>query len=253
MHLILTGATGHVGSGVLDAMMKMTDITRISVLSRRPVKFAEDTKDPRVHVIVNNNFENYDPEIINQLRGATGCVWALGVSQTQVGKEEYVRITKTFALESAKTFQALPVNNEPFNFVYVSGNGATTKPTSRSVIFARVKGETELALAEMRKQNPSLHALSVRPAIVDSSAHNAIQPYVPEPSFPIKAARFVLSPIARTWFPSHTSPTEPLGRFLAEAAMGRHREHFKPGPGIEMIGDFPILENSVFRKLAGLK
>lgn len=87
MHLILTGATGHVGSGVLDAMMKIKDITRISVLSRRPVKLAEDTKDPRVHVIINKNFEKYEPEVINQLRGATGCVWALGVSQTQVGKE----------------------------------------------------------------------------------------------------------------------------------------------------------------------
>jgi uncharacterized protein YbjT (DUF2867 family) len=87
MHLILTGATGLVGTGVLDAMIKAKDITRISILSRRPVKFAEDVQDPRINVIINKDFENYDPAILEQLKGATGCVWALGISQTQVSKE----------------------------------------------------------------------------------------------------------------------------------------------------------------------
>lgn len=87
MHVILTGATGLVGSGVLDAMIKMKNINKISILSRRPVKMAEDAKDPRINVIIHKDFENYDSELLNQLKGATGCVWALGISQTQVGKE----------------------------------------------------------------------------------------------------------------------------------------------------------------------
>ncbi len=87
MHLILTGATGLVGSGALDVMLKMKDITKISILSRRPVKMAEDAKDPRVNVILHKDFENYDSQVLSQLRGAKGCVWALGISQTQVGKE----------------------------------------------------------------------------------------------------------------------------------------------------------------------
>lgn len=87
MHLILTGATGLVGSGVLDAMVKMNEITKISILSRRPVKFAEDLKDPRINVVINKDFENYDPAVLSQLKDATGCVWALGISQTQVDKE----------------------------------------------------------------------------------------------------------------------------------------------------------------------
>lgn len=87
MHLILTGATGLVGSGVLDAMLKMKDVTKISILSRRPVPMADDAKDPRVNVIINKDFEKYDPTLLSQLSGATGCVWALGISQTQVDKE----------------------------------------------------------------------------------------------------------------------------------------------------------------------
>lgn len=97
MHLILTGATGLVGSAVLDAMIKTKDITKISIISRRPVKMAEDAKDPRINVILHKDFEKYDSDLLNQLRGATGCVWALGISQNAVGKE-YVMFPFSFPI-----------------------------------------------------------------------------------------------------------------------------------------------------------
>jgi NAD dependent epimerase/dehydratase family enzyme len=87
MHVILTGATGLVGSGVLDAMIKMNEITKISILSRRPVQMAEDVKDPKINVIIHKDFAKYDAELLDKLKGARGCVWALGISQTQVGPE----------------------------------------------------------------------------------------------------------------------------------------------------------------------
>jgi uncharacterized protein YbjT (DUF2867 family) len=87
MHVILTGATGLVGSGVLDAMIKTADISKISILSRRPVPMADEAKDPRVNVIIHKDFEKYDSALLEQLKGAQGCVWALGISQTQVGGE----------------------------------------------------------------------------------------------------------------------------------------------------------------------
>jgi len=87
MHLILTGATGLIGTAVLDAMINMKDVTKISILSRKPVKMAEDANDPRINVIIHNDFEKYDEDLLNKLSGASGCVWALGVSQSAVGKE----------------------------------------------------------------------------------------------------------------------------------------------------------------------
>lgn len=83
MHLILTGATGLVGTAVLDAMVRAKDITKISVISRKPVKFTDD----RINVILHKDFESYDKELLQKLDGAQGCVWALGISQTQVNKE----------------------------------------------------------------------------------------------------------------------------------------------------------------------
>ncbi|KAI1134714.1 putative nucleoside-diphosphate-sugar epimerase [Hypoxylon sp. FL0543] len=251
MHLILTGATGLVGSGVLDAMIKMKDVSKISILSRRPVQMAEDVKDPRVNVIIHKDFEKYDAELLSQLKGATGCVWALGISQTQVGKEEYVKITKDYALAASKAFQTLPPEQEPFNFVYVSGSGATTRPGRFSAIFARVKGETELALAAMRKANPLFHASSVRPAFIDAAKHDAIKPYIPVQPLSIRASTTILGPAIRYGAQSYWSPTYELGKFLTEMAMGRYKDQFK-AKDIQMEGEMPILENSAFRRLAGL-
>lgn len=95
MHLILTGATGLVGSAVLDGMLNNSAISKISILSRRPVQMAEDRKDPRVHVITHKDFESYQPELLDQLKDADGCVWALGTSQNNVDKEYALSENKT--------------------------------------------------------------------------------------------------------------------------------------------------------------
>ncbi|ROW17440.1 hypothetical protein VPNG_00940 [Cytospora leucostoma] len=253
MHLILTGATGLVGSSVLDAMIKMKDISKISILSRRPVPMAEDAKDPRISVIIHKDYEKYDSELLGKLKGAKGCVWALGISQTQVGTEEYIRITKTCSLAAAKAFQTLtPPGEGPFNFVYVSAGGATTDPGTFTQSFARVKGEVEVALADMRREDPDFRAVSARPLSVDASAHDAVRPYLPAPPLSTRVLMQVLGPPIRTVFTRYHSPTEHLGRVLAELALGRFEGRFVAGQDIQMIGEFPILENTALRRFAGL-
>ncbi len=86
MHLILTGATGLVGSACLQHMLTTQAVTTVSILSRRPVPQAEGHE--KVHVIIHKDFNNYPPEVLEKLRGAEGCVWALGVSQTDVPDKE---------------------------------------------------------------------------------------------------------------------------------------------------------------------
>jgi uncharacterized protein YbjT (DUF2867 family) len=86
VHLILTGATGLVGSGVLHQMLVHDGVSRISILSRRPVKMAEGHTD-KVKVIIHEDFKTYDQALLDQLKDAHGCVWALGVSQNAVDKE----------------------------------------------------------------------------------------------------------------------------------------------------------------------
>ncbi len=115
-----------------------------------------------------------------------------------------------------------------------------------------MKGETELALAEMRKKNPLFRAVTVRPGFVDAAAHDAIQAYIPTPSLMLRAVATVVAPTIRAALKSNWSPTQPMGVFMTEMAMGRWDKDKLQGPGIQRIGDFPVINNVGFRRLVGL-
>lgn len=85
MHLVLTGATGTVGSAVLKHCLADPAVTRLSILSRRPVPQIDG--HPKATTIIHSDFTSYPPHVLSQLKGAHGCIWALGISQTQVTKE----------------------------------------------------------------------------------------------------------------------------------------------------------------------
>jgi hypothetical protein len=254
MHVILTGATGLVGSAALEAMIKAQDITKISILSRRPVPMADDAKDPRINVILHKDFEKYDSEVLKQLQGAKGCVWALGISQNKVDKEAYVKITKDYAIEAAKAFSTLSDSEaEPFRFVYVSGTGATQTPGRFSALFAGVKGETETILSEMDAKTPTLRVDSPRPAAVDATQHPTIQPYIPDPGVVHKVMLGLLGPPIRTFYKSAHSPTPMLGEFLTKLAMNKFDDgRIATAPGAWKLGPSWVLENSAIRNLMGL-
>lgn len=74
MHVLLTGATGLVGSSVLDAKIKIKDIKKISILSRRPVPLANNADNLKIHVIIPQDFKTYNSELLDKLKGAKGCV-----------------------------------------------------------------------------------------------------------------------------------------------------------------------------------
>jgi hypothetical protein len=87
-HLILTGATGLVGSAALVNILPLISpsgpISRLTILSRREVPLAEGKE--HVSVIKISDFTTYPDDVLQQLKGASGCIWGLGVSQSQVSK-----------------------------------------------------------------------------------------------------------------------------------------------------------------------
>ncbi|KAH8882933.1 nucleoside-diphosphate-sugar epimerase [Thozetella sp. PMI_491] len=252
MHLILAGATGLVGSAVLDAMLQAEGVTKITIISRRPVPMAQDSQDPRIQLVLHQDFLHYGPDVLKDLAGASGCVWALGIGSAQVNKESYVKVTMDYALEAAKAFWPRAPGGGPFRFVYISCAGATLKPGPFTSNPGRIKGETEAILAAMRKEYPSFHACTMRPGFVDRAAHEAIKPYAPSQGIAKSAMQATLAPIRKTTSKSSWSPTGPLGQFLVELAMGRWDEQLAADSDVEKLGDFPVIENSTFRRLKGL-
>ena len=137
-HLIVTGATGSAGAAVLHYALNSPSISRVSVLSRRPVKLAEN--NPKANVIIHKDFEQYPQDVLDQLRDATGCVWAQGISSAGMNEADYTKITVDYPTEAAKAFATL---GDKMNFVYMSGEGAKTSEKS-SMRSAASKGELRM-------------------------------------------------------------------------------------------------------------
>lgn len=251
MHLILTGATGLVGSGVLEAMIKTEHITKISILSRRSVPMVDESRDPRINVIIHNDFQKYESSVLQQLKGADGCIWALGISQAKVSKDDYIKITKDYTISAARAFSTLStVVDKPFRFIYVSGEGAKQDPGHFTATFARTKGETESELAEISQECPTLRVYSVRLGGVDASKHQSIKKHIPDPGLAYRTMGAVLYPVIRALAPLELAPTEILGHCLIEMAMGRLDDKLE-GPGAFKIGSSWVLNNKAMRRVVG--
>ncbi|KAI1621460.1 hypothetical protein EDD37DRAFT_116754 [Exophiala viscosa] len=274
VHLILTGATGLVGSSVLSHILSLpnTTITRLSILSRNssipllantpPEGTPRANRTTQIEVIPHQDFNTYSPEVLDKLKGAEACIWALGVSQNDVSKDEYVRITRDYTLSAARAFSDLPLpdadsdakqatGKSKFRFVYVSGMGATQTPGRFTPIFGRVKGETETALLKLAAQPDfagKLSAFSVRPAAVDGRN----QPWLWHGVLREKrsAAQRVylpalIAPIRWVGSQGWHSPTEELGRVLVDMALDSRNRY--EGEGVH--GEGTILDNVALRRL----
>lgn len=89
MHIILTGATGAVGTAALRYCLESPIVTRLSILSRRqfPLPAGDGLDTDKATIIVHDKFDQYPSTLTEKLKGADGCVWAQGISQSEVSKE----------------------------------------------------------------------------------------------------------------------------------------------------------------------
>jgi len=240
MHIILTGPTGTCGSAVLRYCLAEPKITRISILSRRPVLQAEGQE--KAHTVLHEDFSKYPDSLLEKLKGATACIWALGISQTSVTKEEYVKITYDYTMAAAKAFSTL---SPSFNFVFVSGEGADQTEHS-SQTFAKFKGRTEKELLELDKTTESLNVYAVRPGMIDPQGNNLRQ--TPE-SMPKRAFISTMGFIIGNMAKSLHIGTMPLAKALTTLAIGDGKP-LPAQPGVEYDGR--VLRNTALRKLGGL-
>jgi nucleoside-diphosphate-sugar epimerase len=73
MKIILTGSTGFIGSEVLKQCLRNPGIDSIIALSRR--KLPDTISNPKLKVILMNDFAKYPPSIVKEIRDADGCIW----------------------------------------------------------------------------------------------------------------------------------------------------------------------------------
>lgn len=253
-HVILTGATGTAGSAVLARCIATPSISRISILSRRPVKQATGIEKARVYI--HEDFTSYPDTLLDQLKGANGVIWALGISAAMVDAATYRQITYQYPIAAAKAFAGL---SPQFNFVHVSGEGVTRTPSRFTQLFAKVKGEAEASLLSLLSTYPSLRVYNVRPAFIDDTQGPKLREAPPK-QFSYRVAD-AMAPLVRALYPSGISPTGKLAEVLVdlveEKRTAAKTKEALSGKGVtweaakaDELG--VLLENVGLRRLAGL-
>lgn len=140
IRVIVTGATGMVGEGVLLECLQNTDVSEVLSISRKACDI-QHTKLKELLIPDFNTLSEYN----NNIAGYDACFYCAGISSVGMNEEKYTHITYDTTMAFAN---ALLIANPRICFCYVTGRGtdSTEKGTS---MWARVKGRTENALMKM--------------------------------------------------------------------------------------------------------
>jgi len=202
MKIILFGATGMVGQGVLRECLVDPDVESVLAVGRSPTGQAH----AKLREIVHGNFTDFS-KIESQLRGYDACFFCLGVSSVGMEAERYRHLTYDVTMAAANTLVRL---NPGMVFTYVTGR-STDSTEQGPVRWARVKGKTENDLLKL----PFKAAYMFRPA--------GIQPLhgVRSKTGWVQATYVVAAPLlsylART-APKYMTTSEQLGRAMIKVA-----------------------------------
>src|SRR5262252_1693935 len=140
MNVVLFGATGMVGQGVLIECLDDPEVRRVVSVVRRPT----GVTNAKLTEIVHADFFDY-AAIEPSLRDADACFFCLGVSSVGMKEDDYRHVTYDLTMAAARTLRRL---NPAMAFIYVSGAGTDSTEAGRSM-WARVKGKTENDLAKL--------------------------------------------------------------------------------------------------------
>jgi uncharacterized protein YbjT (DUF2867 family) len=202
MKVLLFGASGMVGQGVLRECLLAGDVTHVRAVGRAPL----NQHHPKLSQLTHANLMNCDA-VAAELIGFDACFFCLGVSARGMDEAQYTRITYDLTLAVATTLVRL---NPAMTFIYVSGAGTDSSEQGRTM-WARIKGRTENALGRL----PFKAVYLFRPAII-----------VPldgiRSKTPAYRALYALAkpiwPLARRLFPNAVATTRSIGLAMLEAA-----------------------------------
>ena len=196
MKVIVFGATGMVGQGVLRESLLAKDVDAVLTVGRTKTGL----KHPKLREVTLTDFADLSP-IEEDLKGYDACFYCLGVSSVGMDEATYTEISYTYPMAAARA-----VDHDAC-FIYVSGAG--TSATSRQM-WARVKARTEQAIIDLLP-----NGYAVRPGIIQPThgvrsktrLYNAIY-----------TATAPLLPLLDRLAPSYVTTTDRLSRAMLQVA-----------------------------------
>jgi uncharacterized protein YbjT (DUF2867 family) len=202
VNVILFGATGMVGQGVLRECLLDPDVERILLVVRRPT----GQRHAKIAELVHDNFFDFTA-VAARLSGLDACLFCLGVSSAGMTEQAYTRVTYDITLAAATV---LVRQNPAMTFIFVSGTGSDSTERGRSM-WARVKGKTENALRAM----PFKAVYVFRPGFIQPLHGITSRTRAYRVLYPLFAP---LVPLLKALFPRYIATTEQVGRAMVRAA-----------------------------------
>jgi uncharacterized protein YbjT (DUF2867 family) len=214
MNVVIFGATGMVGKGVLLECLDDPRVEGVLIVSRTPI----DVNHPKMREIVPQSFFDFSG-IQDQFAGYDACFFCLGVSSIGMSESEYYRLTYELTLAAATAIASATEGR--LTFCYVSGVGTDSTERGR-VAWARIKGKAENALLRL----PFKAAYMFRPGYIQPlrgirSKTRWLRPFY--------AVAGPLYPVLRALAPRQMTTTVNIGRaMIAIAASGYTKQILYP-------------------------
>jgi uncharacterized protein YbjT (DUF2867 family) len=203
MKVILFGATGMIGQGVLRECLESPDVQLVLTIGRSAI----GSGHKNFREIVRQNLFDYS-DIADDLIGFDACFFCLGVSSAGMKEEDYERVTYGITLAAATTLAQL---NPHMTFIYVSGMGTDSTEQGR-IMWARVKGKTENALLRL----PFKAVYLFRPAFIQPLHGIKSRTTIYRMMYALSAPLF---PVLNAIFPYYLTTTEKIGRAMINVSM----------------------------------
>ena len=220
MKVIITGATGMVGEGVLIECLAHPQVTDVLSVSRR----STGVTHPKLKEYIVPDFLSLKKDD-ERLNGYDACFFCAGVSSVGMTEADYTRISYDTTMAFAKAVSP----NPQMSFVYVSGGGTDSTEKGR-VMWARVKGKTENALMQL----PFKQAFAFRPGFMGpTEGQRNVLTYYKYLSW--------LFPVIRIIMPNIITTMSQVGQAMIQAAQKGYEKNVIEVKDIRILSERALM------------
>jgi uncharacterized protein YbjT (DUF2867 family) len=209
MNVVLFGATGMVGAGVLLECFADPRVTSVLVITRSPT----GRSHPKLREVLHPDFFNFE-SLRADFTGCDACFFCLGITSLGLSEVAYTRVTYDIAMAAAREMVAA---NPRMTFCFVSGVGTDSTEKGRTM-WARVKGKTENALLALGFKA----AYMFRPGYIQPIGDVQSKTGWVQTAYDIARP---LYPLIHRLLPNNSTTTSNLGRAMIQVAATGYSKH----------------------------
>ena len=202
MNVVLFGATGMVGAGVLLECFADPRVTSVLVITRSPTGRSHS----KMREVIHQDFFDFE-SLRAEFSACDACFFCLGITSIGLSEAAYTRVTYDIAIAAAREMVAA---NPLMTFCFVSGVGTDSTEQGRTM-WARVKGKTENAILGLGFKA----AYMFRPGYIQPIGDVQSKTGWVQTAYDITRP---LYPLINRLLPNNSTTTSNLGRAMIQAA-----------------------------------